>query len=284
MQSDPHKEKDGIELPTPTGWPIICAFGLTLLLYGLVTNLVISLVGFIVGVIGAFGWCFDVFPHPRHETVPIRPPEEQPKPVSQAGRVVQMLEVGKAPNIPHRGRIPVEVHPYTAGIFGGLVGAVVMAVLACLYGIFWYGSIWYPINLLAAAGVPELATAPLETLRHFDLAGFIVGFIAHFSISILVGLLYVVLLPMLPRRYPWFWGGIVTPLLWSGMLFASLRLINPKLAGAIDWPWFVVCQVAFGAVCGFVVYKSTKVETMQNWTLAQRLGVEAQHDEEEGKK
>lgn len=281
MEPDPKHDKNGVELPAPTAWPILAAFGLFLLLFGLVTNLVITLVGFVIGVIAAVGWCFDVFPHPKHEMVPIRPPEEHPKPIQPAGRVVQMLEVG---NVPHRARIPVEVHPYTAGIFGGVVGGVAMAALACLYGVFAYGSIWYPINLLAAAGVPELATAPLETLRHFDLAGFIVGFIAHFSISILVGLLYVVLLPMLPRTYPWFWGGIVTPLIWSGLLFASLRLINPKLAGAIDWPWFIICQVAFGAVCGFVVYKSTKVETMQNWTLAQKLGVEAQHEDTEEKK
>ena len=72
-------------------------------------------------------------------------------------------------------------------------------------------------------------------------------------------------------------------LIWTGLIFASLRLINPTLASAIDWPWFVLCQVAFGAVCGFVVFKSTKVETMQNWSLAEKLGVEAQHETEDEK-
>ena len=160
------------------------------------------------------------------------------------GRVVQILEVG-GPT--HRARIPVEVHPYTAGAFGGIVGAIAMAVLACLYGIFKYGSIWYPINLLAAAGVPELAQASLEALRQFSLSGLIVASIAHISISVLVGLLYAVLLPMLPARFEWLWGGIVTPLIWTALIFASLSVINPKLATAIDWPWFIFCQVAFGA-------------------------------------
>ena len=132
----------------------------------------------------------------------------------------------------HRARIPVEVHPYTAGAFGGLVGAVAMAALACVYGIFKYGSIWYPINLLAAAGVPSLAEASLETLRQFSLSGLVVGSLAHFSISILVGLLYAVLLPMLPARFEWLWGGIVTPLIWTALIAASLRVINPKLAKA----------------------------------------------------
>ena len=283
MSSDPHHQSPPgtVELPTPTAWPIVAAFGLALLFFGLVTNFFVSIIGFLTGLIGAVGWCLDVFPHPKHEPVPIRADELHPHPVRTKGRVVQILDVG---NVPHRARIPVEVHPYTAGVFGGLVGAVAMAFFACLYGVFRYGSIWYPINLLAAAGVPELSEASLESLRHFNLTGLIVGSFAHISISILVGLLYAVLVPMLPRKVEWLFGGIITPLLWSGLLFASLRLINPKLAGAIDWPWFIFCQVVFGAVCGFVVFKSSRVETMQNWTLAEKLGVEAQHKLEDDPK
>lgn len=281
MDKDPTKTPhDGIELPTPTAWPIVSAFGLALLFFGLVTDISITIVGFFVGLSGAIGWCLDVFPHPKHVTVPVRPLDEQPLPVKTAGRAVQMLEMGK---VPHRARIPIEVHPYTAGIFGGLVGAAVMAFLACLWGVFKYGSIWYPINLLAAAGVPELAEASLESLRSFSLAGLIVGSIAHLTISVLVGLLYVVLLPMLPSRHQWLWGGIVTPLMWTGLVSASLRMINPLLASVIDWPMFIFCQVAFGAVCGFIVFKSTKVETLQHLSLAEKLGVEAQHPTEDDK-
>ena len=278
MSSDPHKHSpDSVELPVPTAWPIVSAVGLFLLFFGMVTHPVVTVVGLLVGLAGGIGWFFDVFPHPKHEAVALRPVEERPAPVRTAGRVVQILEAGHVPN---RAFIPIEVHPYVSGIFGGLVGCVVMAVLACVWGIFKYQSIWYPINLLAAGGVPELAEASLESLRHFSLTGLIVGTIAHVSISVLVGLLYVVLLPMLPARWEWLWGGIVTPLIWTGLIFASLRVINPKLAAGIDWPWFIVCQVAFGAVCGFVVFKSARVETMQSMPLAARLGVEAQHKTE----
>jgi hypothetical protein len=278
MKHEPSHSRNYVELPTPTAWPIVTAFGLTLLFAGFVTHFVFTLVGVVVGLVGAVGWCLDLFPHPKHEAVPIRPKEEHPAPIRTAGRVVRVLEVGRRS---HRARIPVEVHPYTAGAFGGIVGAVAMAVLACMYGIFKYGSIWYPINLLAAAGVPELAEASLETLRQFSFSGLVVGTIAHISISILVGLLYAVLLPMLPARFEWLWGGIVTPLIWTALIFASLRVINPKLAEGIDWPWFIFCQVAFGMVCGYVVFKSAKVETQQSWSLAEKLGVEAQHETED---
>ena len=172
MKHDPSKTQDTVELPTPTAWPIVTAFGLTLFFAAFVTHVVFAVVGVVVGLVGGVGWCLDLFPHPKHEPVPLRPPSEHPEPIRTTGRVVRILEVGK---MSHRARIPVEVHPYTAGAFGGIVGAVVMAALACVYGIFKYGSIWYPINLLAAAGVPSLAEASLETLRQFSLSGLIVG-------------------------------------------------------------------------------------------------------------
>ena len=153
--------------------------------------------------------------------------------------------------------------------------AAAMALLACGWGIFNYGSVWYPINVLASVGVPELAAASRETLAHFSAAGLIVGSIAHVTISVLVGLLYTVLLPMLPSRFEWFWGGIVAPVLWSALIFISAGIIAPTLSGEIDWPWFVVCQVAFGLVGGFVVFKSGKIDTMQSWSVAQKMGVEA---------
>jgi uncharacterized membrane protein YagU involved in acid resistance len=277
METDPKKFPHGsVELPTPTAWPIVAAFGLALAFFGLVTHPIVSFVGVILGLTGAIGWCLDIFPHPKHEAVPIVPAEE-PVATSAGGRVVQMLEVG---NVPHRARIPIEVHPYMTGLLGGLAGAAVMAFLACLWGVFKYGSIWYPINLLAAAGVPELAEANVQTLRAFSMSGLVVGSIAHLSLSILIGLLYVVMVPMLPRRVEWLFGGILPPLLWSALIFASLRLINPTLAAGIDWLPFLICQVAFGAVCGFVVFKSGKVETIQNLPLAVKLGVEAQHKED----
>ncbi len=280
MDKDSQKLPATIDLPTPTAWPIMTAFGLLLLFAGMVTNFAVSVIGVLVGLSGAIGWCKDVFPHPKHEPVPVRPPSEGPAPIQTASQAVQVLKIG---NVPHRARIPIEVHPYMAGVFGGIVGAVVMAVLACVWGLWKYGSIWYPINLLAAAGVPSLAQASMETLRAFSLTGIIVGSIAHITLSIMVGLLYAALLPMLPRKLEWLWGGIVTPLMWSGLIFASMRFVDPKLAAGVDWFWFIICQVAFGAVCGFIVFKSTKVETMQSWSLAEKLGVEAKLKTEDEK-
>ncbi len=225
MSSDHHEKEPGtIELPTPTAWPIISAFGLTLFFAGLVTDISITVVGTVIGLVGAVYWCLDLFPHPKHEPVKLRDPENGPKPIRTAGRVVQMLEAG---HVPHRAHIPVTVHPYTAGVIGGAAGGIAMAIAACIAGQILFGSIWYPVNLLAAGGLPSLAIASKQTLMDFNAAGLIVGILSHGTVSIMVGLLYTVLVPMLPRRMEWLWAGVVIPVIWTAVIFFTLGLINP---------------------------------------------------------
>jgi hypothetical protein len=271
-QEHEHSAKEGVELPTPTTWPMMCAFGITLMAAGLVTSLVVTLIGFIIGLIAAVGWFRSVFPTPKHTLYPLSEADRRPAPVKVSQRRIGHLQYGESS---HRVRIPVEVHRYSSGILGGLAGGAAMAALAMLYGHVVQHSIWYPINLLAAAGVPALANANLETLREFNAAGLTVAILSHLTFSILVGLLYTVLLPMLPARFEWLFGGIMTPLIWTALLYPIFDLINPALAARVDWGWFVLCQVAFGLVGGFVVFKSQKVETMQSWPLGQRMGMHA---------
>jgi hypothetical protein len=273
-----HSSAEGVELPLPTPWPIITAIGVTLLLAGLVLTLVISLAGFLIGLIGAIGWFRDVFPTPKHEIVPLAAADQRPEPVKVSQRRISHLHYGEQS---HRVRIPMEVHRYSAGIIGGLAGGAAMAILAMIYGLVAQHSIWYPINLLAASGIPSLADASLATLRQFNAAGLIVAILSHGTLSVLVGLLYTVLLPMLPARYEWLFGGIMTPLIWTALIYPTFDLVNPALASRVDWIWFVVCQVSFGVVGGYIVFKSQKVETMQSWTLAQRMSVHSMHDRKE---
>ena len=267
MNTEPKNPRE-VEIPEPTGWPIIAAFGLTLGVAGLVTSLAITVIGVLVCVAGFIGWFLNVFPRPKHILVPVG---EAPGPQTSA-RSIEYLKIGERG---HRMRLPVEVPPLMAGVKGGIAGAIVMAVLACLWGYFKYDSIWYPVNLLSAAAVSSLAEAGTASLMQYNTTGLVVAIISHGGISIMIGLLYITLLPMLPAGYQWFWGGIMTPLIWSGFLHATIRFVDPTLAQHIDWPWFIVCQVAFGMVCGYVVFKEEKVETMQSLSLAARLGVEA---------
>jgi cytochrome c oxidase subunit 3/cytochrome o ubiquinol oxidase subunit 3 len=135
-------------------------------------------------------------------------------------------------------------------------------------------SLWYPINLLAAVAIPSLATADTAQLAAFNGLAFGVAAISHVAISIFVGLVYAAILPMFPRR-PAVSGGVIAPLLWSGLLWASLGVINPTLNGRIDWPWFVASQIAFGIAAGVVITRTQRIRTMQSLPFAARAGIEA---------
>jgi hypothetical protein len=264
-------EPETIELPAPTVWPMVLALGVTLLFGGLVTNAIVSGLGLVLTLAAAVGWWRQVLPVPQVEHVAVRPIAERAKPIRPSLAAVERLKLGEAG---HRVRIPTEVQPLSAGVKGGLVGGVVMAVVALAYGAIVQGSLWYPINLLSAVAMPGMSQASTTELRAFNLTALVIGIIAHGLISVLAGLLYAVILPMLPRRHM-VWGGLVAPLLWTGGLWALLGVINPVLSARVDWPWFVVSQIAFGLAAGYVVSRAQPVATMQTWPLAARAGVEA---------
>ncbi len=258
-------EESHIQLPAPTFWPIIFAFGVTLAFAGIITHWVVSTVGLIVAFRGIIGWWHDVIPHERHEELPVNP-LLRPAPVMVEHRSVVRLKAGEGG---HRVRIPETVHPYSAGLLGGLAGGTAMAALAVLYGLVAQHSIWYPVNLLAGVVIPNIGYETLDQLRAFNGLAFFAALIGHVGLSILVGIVYAVILPMFPKYAP-FWAGILMPLFWSGLVATTLNVLNPVLNSRISWPWFVVCQLAFGLVGGFVIARSTNISTMQNWSLAER--------------
>lgn len=256
-------------LPAPTVWPMVVALGVTLAGAALVTHVVVGVVGLILLVAGGIGWWRQVLPVEQVEHVPLVPLAERAKPVVAVPERVEHLQMGEAG---HRLRLPVEVQPISAGVKGGLVGGAAMAVVACAYGLVVHRSLWYPINLLAAVALPEMARGDMPTLLAFSGKALGLGFVAHLVVSMLVGVLYAVILPMLPRRHM-LWGGLIAPMLWTGLLWGLLGVINPTLNARVSWTWFVVSQIAFGLAAGIVVSRAQPIATMQSLPLRMRAGV-----------
>jgi hypothetical protein len=249
-------------------WPIVLAFGLTLVFAGLVTTASVSILGALLAMTGAVGWFREVLPAESHEWAPVV--REEIAIHTARERVERIAGVGSIP----RAWIPIEVYPISAGIKGGLAGGAVMALLAALYGILSGNGIWYPMDLLVAGLFPAMATETATQIGTFHLHEFLVAVPIHLLISLTVGLLYGAMLPMIPRR-PILLGGFVAPLLWSGMIFGILAFVNPVMNQRIDWLWFVVSQIGFGIVAGLVVTLQGRIPTPQNVPLAVRMGLEA---------
>ena len=257
-----------IEVPASTAWPLVLSFGLTLMFAGLLTSASVSALGVVLAVAGCIGWFREVLPHEHEETIPVVFEEYR---ITTERRIVDRVPV--APDLV-RAWLPLETYPISAGVKGGFAGGVAMAVLACTYGLLKAGSIWYPINLLAATVYAQSLKLGPAQLNSFHADSFAIALVLHGIGSIFVGLLYGAMLPMFARR-PIVLGGLIGPVLWSGLLYSIMELLNPLLASRIDWIWFMASQFAFGIVAGIVVVRQERVSTRENLPLLMRAGVEA---------
>ena len=252
-------------IPVSTGGPFLMAFGVTLLFAGMVTNPIVYLVGAVCSLVGGVIWWFGVLPGEQLER--IDQVDESP--------VVPVASQSSTP--PKRRMVPEEIHPYRSGIGGGLAGGVAMALVALGWGLIAKGSLWMPVNLLAGALLPQLAGETPEQLATFQVDAFIAAICIHIAMSIMIGLLYAACLPMMPR-HPVIFGGLLAPVLWSGLLYAAMSVINPALEQMINWWWFLGSQFAFGIVAGWVISRSEMVPTMQFMDLKARMELERGKD------
>ena len=269
-----------IEVPASTAWPVILAFGLTLLFAGLTTGALVSAVGAVLSLAGVFGWFREVLPRESCEVVHVVPEEAV---ASTTRREVAQLETARQVR---RAWLPVQIYPVSAGIKGGLAGGAVMALLAILYGVISRYGVWYPINLLSAGFFPGAKAESAADLARFQPAAFVIAFVIHLAGSLLVGVLYGALLPMLPR-HPVVLGGLFAPLVWSGLLHSIIGIVNPVLNQHVDWPWFVLSQIGFGVVAGIVVSRQARIDVWQKLPLVLRAGIEASglaHENGKGEK
>jgi len=269
QQSVPHQpEQTAIALPSPTAWPFFLAVGAALLFAGLLTNVSVSLLGTILAIIAAVGWFRQVLPHEHHETLEVTVPAEE-----EALAAPQVMHVAAAEKI-QRAWLPLKVYPIVSGVRGGLAGGVAMAIIAVFYGVIFARSPWYPINLIAGSLYSAGAMPSKEALMQFHPVWLLFALALHLTMCTLVGLLYGAMLPMLPTR-PILLGGVIAPLLWTGLVYSVLGFVNPLLDTEINWYWFAASQVAFGVVAGLVVVRHHKEWTTENLPLAMRAGIEA---------
>ncbi len=268
---NPEVSRDGAEvpylraIPRPTAQPMLTAFGVTMIFAGIVTHPAVSVVGALCALVGVVGWFREVFPHEQTEDIPVASCEI-PMPA---------LEVPprRSRSASPRRIVPEEMHPYRSGLYGGLAGAGAMAVVACLWGVLAERSLWLPINLLAGLLVPSVGNAATEALFAFNLTWTIAAVFLHLALSVMVGMIFVVALPMMPRR-PMLAGGILAPMVWTGAGWAAIRVLDPLLVDYASFGWFLASQIAFGLACGAVITRFNRVRLQVGTSLATRLEVE----------
>jgi hypothetical protein len=242
---------DAVEMPRPTVAPFVVVFGLTLVAAAVALGLAFLAVGAVVLVAGLGIWIANFLPGRGHmqESLPGAARRTQPAPGASGG--VEHLREGMPG---YRLRLPQDVHPVSAGIKGGIVGGAVMPVPALLWGLLSDRGFWYPVNLLAGMVLPGVDRMDTSELGQFHLSLMLAAIVIHVVLSVVIGLIYGVLLPTLPSvPRPIAWGGLLMPILWTGVSFVAMGVVNPALTGKVSWPWFVVSQFVFGITMPAVV-------------------------------
>jgi hypothetical protein len=238
-------------MPRPTVAPLVLALGVVLIGAGVALGTGFLVVGVAVLVVGLGGWVRELLPGRGHFHEPMVEASRRPAPVVPAPGTVDQLREGMPG---YRVRLPEKIHPISAGVKGGIVGGLVMPLPALVWSLANGHGPWYPINLLAGMVLQSIGDKPDAELEKFELSWLLLGAFIHAVTSVIVGLIYGVLLPTLPYiRRPVAWGGLLMPILWTGLSYVAMRTVNPALPEKVSWPWFIVSQFVFGITMPAVV-------------------------------
>ena len=167
-----HHDADAVHLPSPTVWPMVLALGISLLCAGLVTNVVVGILGLLLTVMSSVGWFAQVLPREQHVSIAVD--LQEVKIVSS-----RTLRDRLPTSAEHRKILPIESFHMTTGLRGGIAGGIAMTFPAALFSMLRYHSIWYAANLLAAGGFVSWAGASDAFLSQFHLYGLIAAIMIH---------------------------------------------------------------------------------------------------------
>jgi hypothetical protein len=247
-----------VEMPQTTVWPIVVALGITMLGAGWATNLALSLVGALFFVLGLAGWARQLLPGRGHMHEPLVEKAQRHRPIAGRPGTVDQLHAGMAG---YRFQLPLSFHPISSGVKGGIVGGLLMPIPALAYGILSDRGIWFPINLLAGIVVPGISGETEAQLESFQLGALVLAIVIHATFSLTFGLLFGVVSPTLPPipGGPVIAGGVLMPLLWTGLCHSFMGIVNPSLQKHVNWFWFIVSQAVYGLAMSIVVVRSQKV-------------------------
>jgi hypothetical protein len=254
--------KKTIKIPKPTAWPIVSALGLTLVFAGFLTTWLIGIAGGILCSIGFIGWFKDRFPNNLEISVEVE--------VHHLPAEVSSTRSTHEEHPYHRAMLPLEIHRLPAGLLGGIAGGAAMLIVSVIGSYIIHGTPWYPFNVMSASVMHSITE---QHLNIFNATAFVVALGIHATLSICIGLIYAVVLPLLPK-HPIILGALIIPFIWSFLLYSAMNTLNPVLDATVNWWWFLIAQLVFGLVAGFVVSKSEKIQTLQFKAFAERAGIE----------
>src|SRR5947209_7339706 len=130
---DPHEHGHGTgEMPRPAAAPLVMSLGMALFAAGVAFGLAFFVTGVAVFVVGLGLWSGQLLPGRGHVHEPLAEPALRPREVTATTGTVAHLKEGMPG---YRFRLPLEVHPVSAGVKGGVAGGLLMLLPALAWGV-----------------------------------------------------------------------------------------------------------------------------------------------------
>jgi hypothetical protein len=124
--------------------------------------------------------------------------------------------------------------------------------------------------------LPGVGNMGPSELGRFQLSLLVAAVIIHVVLSVVIGLIYGVLLPTLPSvPGPIAWGGLLMPILWTGVSYVAMQVVNRALPDKVSWPWFIVSQFVFGITMPAVVLGAKRLHPALSGVVGGLVGAVA---------
>lgn len=138
-----------------------------------------------------------------------------------------------------------EVHrglPARYGAGPGLLAGAVMYVMLGILSLAQGRGLAHPLKVVASTFLGSKA-------MHGGTGTIVIGALVHFSMSVLLGMLFAMLLGRTTRRRALGLGLVYSIVLWLGAQFVILPIVNPLMATAFGtvWPFFLG-HLGYGAM------------------------------------
>lgn len=266
----PSGHSSSVEVPRPTVGPLVLSAGIVLLAAGTMLGVAFLVVGAVIFAFGLTFWVTSLLPGKGHVHEQVAEVDLRPRPVVSSRSSVEQLEAGMAG---YRVQLPEKVQPISAGVKGGIVGGIVMPLPALIYSLSTGHGLWYPLNLLAGMLLPGVGDMTVAELEQFHTGLFVSGLVIHIAMALVLGLIYGVLLPTLPAiPGEAAWGGLLMPLLWSGLSYLAMGAVNPAIRNGVSWPFFMLSQFTFGVVAASIVHRLRPHGTIRAGVIGGAIG------------
>jgi hypothetical protein len=146
--------------------------------------------------------------------------------------------------------IELNKHELQAGVQAGLGAGVAMGLVAIVVSLIEGYGFWTPFNDVAGTVAPALTNRGAD----FSLSAVIVGILVHFTISVLLGVIFAALYSGIIKLtfqlgVPMLVGFVFGMMTWAVVRFIALPALNSGVYGV---PAFITAHAVFGATLGLL--------------------------------